>query len=269
MKRFTGLFLILFFAAIIVSASSYASVSSIKKSFAGKVIESNVPAPFVYVSLVKFNQDNEPVFQKIIRTNAEGKFEFFDIPVSNGEDIRIGAYKEVLVSDAIVNNNSPDFEVIDIGAYANDIKGVVDNLIINPQVDFIPLDANVDNSHLVIRLAGVSTSGTGLVIRPNHPPVLDGDIGTYPNPGKPILHQNFPNPFNPQTKIIFTISEMAAVTLKVYDMSGKEVKDLVNEQKSPGNYEVLFNGQYLASGFYIYKLTAGSFTEIKKMSLIK
>ncbi|MBK7978793.1 MAG: T9SS type A sorting domain-containing protein [Ignavibacteriae bacterium] len=89
-----------------------------------------------------------------------------------------------------------------------------------------------------------------------------------------LLSQNYPNPFNPTTKIKYSIpenvkSEKENVKLIVFDVLGKEIKTLVNENKSPGNYEVEFNASYLSSGIYFYKIQAGKFIETKKMILIK
>lgn len=84
------------------------------------------------------------------------------------------------------------------------------------------------------------------------------------------LKQNYPNPFNPSTSIRFELPKANRVTLKVYDMSGKEVAILVkNEQVSAGLNEVVFNGSALASGVYFYTLQAGDFKETKKMVLVK
>jgi hypothetical protein len=83
------------------------------------------------------------------------------------------------------------------------------------------------------------------------------------------LEQNYPNPFNPSTKISYSIKEEGLVTLKVYDVLGKEVATLVNEHRPAGNYEVEFNASQLPSGMYIYKIQAGSFTDVKKMILTK
>jgi len=83
------------------------------------------------------------------------------------------------------------------------------------------------------------------------------------------LSQNYPNPFNPTTNLEFGISELGLVTLKVYDISGKEVMTLVNEQKAPGYYKVSFNGASLSSGIYFYTIQSGSFVSTKKMTLIK
>jgi len=89
---------------------------------------------------------------------------------------------------------------------------------------------------------------------------------------KPIeysLSQNYPNPFNPSTEIKYTLSEYSFVTLKIYDMLGKEVAVLVNGNKPAGNYSVEFNAVNLPSGVYIYKLTAGKFSSAKKLMLMK
>lgn len=83
------------------------------------------------------------------------------------------------------------------------------------------------------------------------------------------LLQNYPNPFNPTTTIQFSIPGSQFATLKVYDILGREVKILVNEVKSPGTYEVKFNGSDLSSGTYFYKITVGNFTQTKKMLLVK
>ena len=83
------------------------------------------------------------------------------------------------------------------------------------------------------------------------------------------LSQNFPNPFNPSTRIKYELPQDNFVTLKIYDILGNEVTTLVNEQKTAGRYEVNFNASSLASGIYIYKIQAGSFIDTKKMILLK
>lgn len=83
------------------------------------------------------------------------------------------------------------------------------------------------------------------------------------------LEQNYPNPFNPVTNIRFSIYKSGFVTLKVYDIKGSEVAALVNMQLSAGSFEYDFNAANLPSGAYFYRLTAGDFSEVKKMILIK
>jgi len=91
------------------------------------------------------------------------------------------------------------------------------------------------------------------------------------------LEQNYPNPFNPSTTINYSIpfvderhaSHLQKVTLKVYDILGREVTTLVNQVQSPGNYSVKFDASDLTSGIYYYRLSSGEFVESKKMLLIK
>ena len=83
------------------------------------------------------------------------------------------------------------------------------------------------------------------------------------------LYQNYPNPFNPTTTISYQIPAGSFVSLKVYNILGKEVADLVNEQQSAGKYNFNFRANNLPSGVYIYKLTAGSFTSVRKLTLLK
>ena len=83
------------------------------------------------------------------------------------------------------------------------------------------------------------------------------------------LEQNYPNPFNPSTKIVFQIPESENVSLKIYDVLGNEIASLLNEEKSPGKYEIEFNASHLSSGIYFYTLRTGTFINTKKMILIK
>jgi hypothetical protein len=110
------------------------------------------------------------------------------------------------------------------------------------------------------------------------------DIGAYENllgspvvgvrqaltvPEEFVLHQNYPNPFNPATTVKFRIQSSEFVTLTVYDLLGRQVAVLVNEQKAPGSYEVRFEGSGLPSAVYIYRLTAAQYVESRKMVLIR
>jgi hypothetical protein len=83
------------------------------------------------------------------------------------------------------------------------------------------------------------------------------------------LGQNYPNPFNPSTKIRFAIPTSSFVTLKVYNVLGQEVANLVNQNLTPGSYEVSFDASRLPSGMYMYRVDAGKFSSTKKMVLVK
>ena len=84
-----------------------------------------------------------------------------------------------------------------------------------------------------------------------------------------VLHQNYPNPFNPSTTIGYSIPIESYVSLKVFDLLGREVIELVNGKKLKGHYEIEFNGGNLSSGIYYYRLHAGNFLETKKFVLMK
>jgi hypothetical protein len=93
-----------------------------------------------------------------------------------------------------------------------------------------------------------------------------------PSTGKPTeysLMQNYPNPFNPTTTISYTIPKNGLITLKIYDILGTEVAELVNESQEAGKYLVTFNASELPSGIYFYTLTSGNFTATKKLILLK
>jgi hypothetical protein len=89
---------------------------------------------------------------------------------------------------------------------------------------------------------------------------------------KPVsfeLHQNYPNPFNPSTKINYSLPASSKVSLVVYDILGRKIKTLVNEFQNAGKYNVDFNAEHLSSGVYFYRLSAGRFSETRKLLLLR
>lgn len=99
--------------------------------------------------------------------------------------------------------------------------------------------------------------------------VATGIITGNETPAKFSLSQNYPNPFNPNTQIIYTIATGGQVTMKVFDILGKEVATLVNEKQNPGTYSLSFDGSKLSSGLYYYRLESGDYSDTRKMLLIK
>ncbi len=95
-----------------------------------------------------------------------------------------------------------------------------------------------------------------------------GAPGPVP-PGSYKLYNNYPNPFNPTTTIRFEVPSSSVVWLGVYDILGREVSVLVNERKDAGIHEVKFDASGLSSGVYFYKLTAGGFTETRKLLIVR
>jgi hypothetical protein len=108
---------------------------------------------------------------------------------------------------------------------------------------------------------------------PNLPVGIHNISGVVP--GKFSLEQNYPNPFNPTTKIKFDIPKVnnsvqnISVTLKVFDVTGREISTLVNGKLQTGSYEYTFDAKGLASGVYFYKLTAGDFSSVKRLVLVR
>lgn len=117
------------------------------------------------------------------------------------------------------------------------------------------------------------TFGSAQSKRPNIILVFLNWIGVKPIksdiPKRFKLSQNYPNPFNPITRIDFDLPKSGFVSLMVYDILGREVRTIVNEEKTAGTYSVDFNASDLSSGLYYYKIECGAFTDIKKMILIK
>lgn len=101
--------------------------------------------------------------------------------------------------------------------------------------------------------------------------LFTGGIGEQTDglPATYALEQNYPNPFNPRTAVRFQVPGVSDVSIAVYDLLGREVAVLVNERITPGSYEATFDARSLSSGVYIYRMTAGSFAQSRKMLLIR
>lgn len=123
------------------------------------------------------------------------------------------------------------------------------------------IDNYVDVGSYLYRLKQIDFNGTF-----GYSKTIEAEIV---NPENYELSQNFPNPFNPNTVIVYHLPIIGAVTLKVFDILGNEVATLVDEYKPAGSYEVEFNASGLSSGIYFYKLHSGSFIETKKMILLR
>jgi hypothetical protein len=95
------------------------------------------------------------------------------------------------------------------------------------------------------------------------------EVNTSVLPGKLVLDQNYPNPFNPSTTISYQLPEKCRVTIKIFDMLGKEVAEIVNEEKEAGSYVFTYNASSLGSGVYVYQIKAGSEIRAKKFTLLK
>ncbi len=134
----------------------------------------------------------------------------------------------------------------------------------NPGNPFGPFDwtqvhnpPSVSGTDMYFKLYGTIVSATG---------ITEDEVNI---PSTFELEQNYPNPFNPSTKIKYSVPQSSNVLLKIYDVLGKEVATLIDEEKPAGNYEVEFNASNLSSGTYFYRLRSGNFVETKKMILLR
>ncbi|MBS1494274.1 MAG: T9SS type A sorting domain-containing protein [Bacteroidetes bacterium] len=268
MKKSFTILALLIVNLVLFNGLLKAGVESNNLIITGKVLYKNTTTPVQNAVVKLYLVNSDEVTYKVLESvtvNDKGEYMFNSAQIGSGDKVRIGAYvNDIIQNDRIIintNQNNTD-EIVELGAYANDI--IMDR--INPLSEIygstilVDLNAAAANSKFNLYL-------NGNVIESTNDFMDGGGIGTYPR--EPILNQNYPNPFNPTTNIKYGIPQQAFVTLKVYDMSGKLVADLVNEIKEQGYYTIKFDGSKLASGFYLYRLTAGDYTTIKKMSLIK
>jgi hypothetical protein len=136
---------------------------------------------------------------------------------------------------------------------------------------------SINNIFFVNSLTGYGVGYSGLIIKTTTGGVTFIKQISQIAPDNYLLYQNYPNPFNPITKIKFDIAQHTPyplsrgenVTIKIYDITGREIATLVNEKLNPGTYEVTFDGSNLPSGVYFYKLQAGDFVQTRKLILLK
>jgi uncharacterized delta-60 repeat protein len=127
----------------------------------------------------------------------------------------------------------------------------------------------VDNSGNIIVSGVGNIGGSDDYCTIKYSPITGVQINGGEIPQNYSLSQNYPNPFNPSTSISFSIPAAVNVKIAVYDMLGRELSVIVNEYLNAGNYQAEFNASALSSGTYFYKMTAGDFSEVKKMILVK
>jgi len=125
----------------------------------------------------------------------------------------------------------------------------------------------------ILEVTDDNTGNTGVLegwgIRINDAVTIGIEPISNTTPGKYSLSQNYPNPFNPESSIEFAIAKTGFVKLSVFDITGREVESLVNEEMNAGTFKVKWNASKYSSGVYFYRIESGSFTDTKKMMLVK
>ncbi|MCU0372421.1 MAG: C25 family cysteine peptidase, partial [Ignavibacteria bacterium] len=147
----------------------------------------------------------------------------------------------------------------------------------NTSVNGTPATGRVAHNHSDLSSGNgctdITSPGSSYTALPNIMLVINTMTGTQhvstELPKEYSLMQNYPNPFNPVTKINFALPKQGFVSLKIYDVLGREVSTLVNEVRQAGAYSVDFDASHLSSGVYFYRLESGSFSDIKRMILVK
>ncbi len=192
------------------------------------------------------------------------------IKTSNGglnwESISNGLNPIIQLRDIEFINSTSDIGFV-VGNYGVVIKTS------NGGNNWLPVSVPVEESFNAVKFVNPITGwiiGTnGTILKTINGGLTGTELTGNSIPAGYELSQNYPNPFNPTTNLEFGISEFEFVSLKVYDLLGKEVASLVNEKLNPGKYKIRYDASNLNSGVYYYKLSTDNFVSTKKMTLIK
>jgi hypothetical protein len=135
----------------------------------------------------------------------------------------------------------------------------------------VPTTRTLNAIYFYSERRGFAVGDSGTIFYTNNGGDLVVDVGKEPSPAPQefLLGQNYPNPFNAATVISYKLKMKSFITVTVMDLLGREVAMLVNEEKPAGSYSVRWNAANFPSGVYFYRLTAGSFSETKRLSLIR
>jgi hypothetical protein len=234
---------------------------------------------FVHIVCWEFRNGNSDIYYK--RSSDGGLSWDLDLNLSNTSAIKY--YPSVSVSNSMIHTvwqeNTPEgYEIFYRRSTNNGVSWEAKKRLTNePDTSERPSVSASDSSVHVV-WTDYRDSNPQIYYKRN----LNGNVGvenlSKRIPNKYSLYQNYPNPFNPVTKIKFDIAGHPPyppskgekmVTLKVYDILGKEIQTLVNEQLQPGSYEVTFDRSNLPSGVYFYQLKTGDFVATKKLILLK
>ncbi len=186
-----------------------------------------------------------------VRPAITGKDRIYKIALPFGDTIRVGSTGTgMITTDIIFDAKGNLYGLVGSGTQQNKL-------------------IKIDTSNAVGTVVGSLgiSSVLSLALYADTVALSVNEITNLPN--RFSLKQNYPNPFNPKTKIKYEIAKSGFVNLKVFDVLGREIKTLVNENQNAGYYEIDFDANNLNSGIYFYKLTTNNFSEMKKMILVK
>lgn len=237
-------------------------------AYIGMTIDSTTYWPFGMVAL---NQNNSIMWQKYSRPNYSD--------ASNKENyvngIAVSSIKGSVILIGECENDSLSNTGKQVGYFMGRNFLTGDSLFSakianHPSAPIDHFNGIVFDSLGYFYIAGKWRQGTNTCfLKKYYIDVLTGVNENHETPEGFSLLQNYPNPFNPSTTIEFSIPKKTLVTIKVYDVLGKEIQTLVNEIKTMGSYSVDFNGSNLSSGIYFYRIETPDFSETRKMILTK
>ncbi len=235
----------------------------------------NFEGPFPPLGWIISNSDGYLTFEKVRGANGISLGGSNCVKVNFYDYYNIGQ-RDTLTSIEVDSVSDADTLYFDY-AYAQYLSSYIDSLAVNISTDGGATYSNIFNkggfnlsTAIATTLPFMPTSASEWktvvipmtdIIPPGTPSVI------VPNAYE--LMQNYPNPFNPKTTIAYKIPYDVNVTIKIYDVLGKEVADPVNKKQTAGSYRFEFDGSGLSSGIYFYRIIAGGFSDVKKMALIR
>ena len=212
---------------------------------------------------IKYGGAGDTIWVKRYNNSEDGDDRAVDIKVGPSGSVYVTGWSR----DTGIRYDYLTIKYSSAGAFLWDIRYNATHLTIDSKPIGLGLDA-AGNAFVT----GSSNGPTGNedITTIKYKEVMTGVTGnTNSTPEGFELKQNYPNPFNPSTKISFSIPTAGMTTLKIYDMAGKEVAQLVNGNMNAGTHEFSFDAKGLSSGVYFYTLQSGEFAETKKMNLVK
>lgn len=234
--------------------TAYANANSYQRLFARRESNSTIIIPFAASTQivddvdVNWYRDYQVNYLSTVTVMYSG-FTVTEMPIFGASHSNLG--------DCIVDISIDDTNFVKLDSASS----------INLQFEDIGLPAEGMVRDYVFYVNGRYTSS--LLARPHDNVITDSKYELTNEPTRYKLHINYPNPFNPKTIIKYDVAKNGLVKIVVYDLLGRVVKELVNNFKVAGSYNVEFDGTGIASGVYIYKMESGNFAETRKMVLLK
>jgi hypothetical protein len=264
-----NLIILLFLFSIPLYSQTYMNVRNSNGTFQNALLSS--------LTKITFNENGDSINYAIRDvglksgiTAATLKLSFEDIPAGDPMPVELVNFSAQVNHNIVtlvwntateVNNNGFEIERLQLSSVWNKVGFVQGNGNSNVSRSYSFIDKPECGTKFQYRLKQIDRNG-----KYTYSNILNVVFGT---PTAFELKQNYPNPFNPSTKIVYNVPLNGKVTLIVYDIMGREVVSLVNENKMEGRYEVNLYGDRLVSGVYVCKMTAKNFTSSIKMLFIK